>query len=184
MLFYSAWSRYGGVSGSMMGWSCAMKIRRRTHLVRDLMLATHGTMKTKTRTTHVVRAAIVCAGAALWQWPQRSDRVVERVWEWARGSAVFGLDSFEPLLVVVAFQVWMVGFHALNRFHRRTKRLGKWKLDGRDSQDSDPRAYWVGLFYLAPIVLFDVLSPRRGDRLGWCSAAQRSAGGWMWFYPP
>ena len=96
MLFYSAWSRYGGVSGSMMGWSCAMKIRRRTHLVRDLMLATHGTMKTKTRTTHVVRAAIVCAGAALWQWPQRSDRVVERVWEWARGSAVFS-EIFHPM---------------------------------------------------------------------------------------
>ena len=127
-------------------------------------------------TTLAVRAAVAVVVALHLRDPSAGDAAVARLWEFALGNRVFRLDSFEPLLVVVAFQAYMVVFWSLNRVQRATGVLSRFKLDKRNSADQDPRHYLAGLVYLLPIVAFDVVAPRRAAILDAAPAAPSLVG--------
>lgn len=103
----------------------------------------------------------------------RADAVVAAVWGAARASAVFRHDSFEPLLVLVAFSAcllwWWCIDHALvgRRWAKAFQlcpgdsSLAHWRVeDGTRS-----RLCEVVAVFVAPVLLMDVLWPRRAAKV-------------------
>jgi hypothetical protein len=98
---------------------------------------------------------------------------------------VFQHDSFEPGLVVVAFLVYLNGFHWLDAVGSQIWPLKSALLRWRVEQGNTDMRSWAyeGLtrikneaaWYVLPLLIFDILYPRRRLPLHAPSAAQLAA---------
>lgn len=91
------------------------------------------------------------------------DIGLQHIWDVLRYSKLVRHDSFEPLLVVVSFALWHLGFYLLDTLCPAG--LKPWRI-----QSSQDQSHWrrdgygrtfEALCYGAPIFMFDALYPRR-----------------------
>jgi cholesterol 25-hydroxylase len=125
---------------------------------------------------YACRAVVLALVIAGYLREEKVDAWVSESWSWVRETSLMQFDSFEPLLVITSFTVFLVGWSAVDlgrfgsRVHAWTARYrvqpsgpkGKtheehsrqiWRPEGHGLQEFS--------LYLLPLLVFDWLYPRR-----------------------
>ncbi|KAG1653268.1 hypothetical protein FOA52_002728 [Chlamydomonas sp. UWO 241] len=119
-----------------------------------------------TASTHMCRGAVLAVAAWIAFDGSRADAVVQGAWDSTLASKWVQWDTFEPSLVVIVFLLSLWFFWALDvPLHERS---APWRAG--ICANPDMRAWrWEGgkrilhetAFYVVPLVVLDVLFPRR-----------------------
>eukprot|EP01063_Lacrimia_lanifica_P005130 TRINITY_DN12950_c0_g1_i1.p1 TRINITY_DN12950_c0_g1~~TRINITY_DN12950_c0_g1_i1.p1 ORF type:complete len:301 (+),score=74.68 TRINITY_DN12950_c0_g1_i1:56-958(+) len=126
----------------------------------------------------LARCFAACGAALWWAHTAAVDAAVSDAWGWLVQQWWFRHDSFEPVLSVLSFVLWIPLFYTLDRIaHRQSKGgtvadfplapymiqpdrsadMNAWRVEGTSAKQL--------VVYLAPICAMDAVYPRRGPRL-------------------
>ena len=98
---------------------------------------------------------------------ERSDNLIQFIWNYLRKTKFVKHDSFEPILSVIAFFIFINGFRILDQY---CPSIHKYKLNYSSNKPIKiANDYFFGMgyefmavfWYLFPICFYDIIYPRR-----------------------